>query len=222
VTSLLLLLPGTAEGQVKEAPKAGGVKMIGPAQKGKKGGPANPDDPNTIGEFGSVTVVTEKKYKDKLEAAGEFMVEKDWDRVVYLLQGLLDLDKEDVMVGVKRRDKEGKEVINWVSIRDEANRMIRSLPKEGMEFYKLQNNQNAADLLKQAKETSDSRLLAKVATSYLHTDAGAEAIELLGTRMMDRGDFVAAALYFERLLDRQGADKVSPLTLFKAKLAFSR
>jgi outer membrane protein assembly factor BamB len=221
VVSLLLLLAGTAEGQVKPVPA---MKQPGavPAKMGKKGGPANPDDPNTIGEFGSVTVVTEKKYKDKLEAAGDFMREKDWDRVVYLLQGLLDLDKEDVMVPVRRRDKDGKEVINWVSIRDEANRMIRSLPKEGMEFYRLQNNQKAADLLKQAKETSDARLLAKVATSYLHTDAGAEAIELLGTRMMDRGDFVAAALYFERLLDRQGADKVSPLTLFKAKLAFTR
>jgi outer membrane protein assembly factor BamB len=193
-----------------------------PGQPGKKGGPANPEDPNTIGEFGSVTVVTEKRYKDKLEAARDFMGEKNWDRVVYLLQGLLDLDKEDVMVPVPRKGPDGKEVINWVSIRDEANRMIRSLPQEGMEFYKLQNNQKAADLLKQAKETSDARLLAKVATSYMHTDAGAEALELLGTRMMDRGDFVAAALYFERLMDRQGVEKVSPLTLFKAKLAFTR
>src|SRR5262249_15511895 len=109
-----------------------------------------------------------------------------------------------------------------VSVRVEANRLIGSLPKKGMEFYRQSNNQKAAELLKQAKETSDERLFARVATAYLHTDAGAEATELLGTRKLDRGDYLAAAQYFERLINRQGAEKVSPLTLFKAKLAFTR
>ena len=221
VISVLVLSTGTAEGQI--AVKAATPVKVGggPGQKGK-GGKANPDDPNTVGEFGSVTVVTDKKHRDALAAARDYIKAKRWDVAVSTLQGLLEVEREDVMVPVPRLGPNGDEVISWVSVRQEANRMIGQLPKEGLEFYRLQNNQKAADLLKQAKETSDSRLLAKVATSYLHTDAGAEAIELLATRMMDRGEFEGAALLFERLIQRDGVDKVGLLSLFKAKLAFSR
>jgi outer membrane protein assembly factor BamB len=225
VGSLLLLLSGSAEGQVgvpKEAPKAAPQVKAKVMDKGKKGGPANPDDPNSVGEFGSVTLPYDRDAKKKIDAARDYIQEKDWPKAIHVLQGLLKPDKEDVMIPVPRKGPDGRDTTSWVSVREEANRMIGSLPKEGMEFYRLQNNQAAADLLKQAKEASDERLLARVAMSYLHTDAGAEAAELLGTRKLDRGDFVGAALYFERLIDRQGADKLSPLTLFKAKLAFSR
>ncbi|HMF14909.1 MAG TPA: PQQ-binding-like beta-propeller repeat protein, partial [Gemmataceae bacterium] len=225
VATLFILLAGTAEGQVKVAQvkvaQPVPVKGGGPGQKGK-GGPANPDDPNTIGEFGSVTVVTEKKHRDKISAARDYINNKDWDKAVFLLQGLLDLDREDVMVSVPRVDNNGRETVSWVSVSDEANRLIGSLPKDGMEFYKLQNNQKAADLLKQARETSDARLLHKVAVSYLHTDAGAEATELLATHTMDRGEFESAARLFKRLIERQGVEKLGPLTLFKARIAFGR
>ena len=62
VGSLLVLLTGTAEGQVKVIDKVAAPPGMGKGQMKGKGGPANPDDPNTIGEFGSVTVVTEKKH----------------------------------------------------------------------------------------------------------------------------------------------------------------
>src|SRR5262249_49266083 len=44
--------------------------------------------------------------------------------------------------------------------------------------------------------------------------------ELLGTHGLDRGDILMASLYYQRLLERQPADQVAPLTLFKAALAF--
>jgi outer membrane protein assembly factor BamB len=217
----ILLLSGTAEGQVAVKQATAPAMVGGPGQKGK-GGKANPDDPNTVGEFGSVTVVSDKNHRKAIEAGKDYIKAKRWDIAVSTLQKLLDLDREDVMVPVTRVNADGLESVNWVSVRQEANRMIGMLPKEGLEFYRLQNNQKAADLLKQAKETSDAALLGKIATSYLHTDAGAEAIELLATRRMDRGEFEAAALLFERLMQRDGVEKVGILSLFKAKLAFSR
>jgi hypothetical protein len=163
VFSVLVLSTGTAEGQiaVKAAPP---VIVGGPGQKGKAG---------------NANVVADKKHRDALAAARDYIKAKRWDFVVSTLQGLLEVVREDVMVPAPRLGPNGDEVISWVSVRQEANRMIGQLPKEGLEFYRLQNNQKAADLLNLAKETSDSRLLVKVATSYLHTDAGAEAIELL-------------------------------------------
>jgi outer membrane protein assembly factor BamB len=220
-----VFLSGAAEGQVDETKAVAPVmKGGGPGGKGK-GGKGNVDDPNTIGEFGSITVVTERKHRDALAAARDYTKGKNpqWGIAVSTLQNLLDLDREDVMVPVPRINPETKvETTSWVSVRQEANRMIGMLPKEGLEFYRLQNNPKAADLLKQAKETSDSALLGKIATSYLHTDPGVEAIELLATRRMDRGEFEAAALLFERLIQREGVEKVGLLSLFKAKLAFSR
>lgn len=217
---LLLWLSGTADGQVKTVVKGGGPPAAKDKGKGK-GGPGNPDDPNAIGEFGSVTLPTDPKTKGKIEAARDYIENKDWPRAIHLLQGLLEL-KEDVVVPVVRKLDDGHELVNWVSVKVEANRLIGSLPKEGMEFYRLRNDQKAAELLKQAKETSDERVLAEVAASYLHTTAGAEATELLGTRKLDRGHYIEAGRYFKLLINREGIEKVSPLTLFKAKIAFTR
>jgi outer membrane protein assembly factor BamB len=221
----ILVLSGTAEGQVAapaQKVEAAGMKGGGPAGKGK-GGKGSTEDSDKLGDFGSVTVITDKKHQKTLEAAADYIKAKNWPLVVTSLQKLLDLDREDVMVAVTRVNPEtGAKTANMVSVRQEANRLIGTLPKEGLEFYRLQNNQKAAELLKQAKETSDSALLGKIATSYMHTDAGAEAIELLATRRMDRGEFEAAALLFERLMQREGVEKVGVLSLFKAKLAFSR
>src|SRR5262249_33620206 len=55
---------------------------------------------------------------------------------------------------------------------------------------------------------------------YLYTEAGAKAAELLGTIALDRGDYAVAALRFERLFQSRGQDRLPPLTLFKAALAF--
>lgn len=55
---------------------------------------------------------------------------------------------------------------------------------------------------------------------YLHTDPGSEAALLLGTYQLDRGNFMAASLCYEKLLDREGSEKLSPRTLFKAAYAF--
>jgi outer membrane protein assembly factor BamB len=217
-----VLLSETAGGQVAATPAAEPVKGAAPGKKGGKG-KGSADDPNAVGEFGSITVVTERKHRDALAAIRDYIKARRWDIAVSTAQSLLDLDREDVMVPVPRVNPEsGVQFTSWVSVRHEANDMIGKLPKEGMEFYRLQNNQKAADLLKQAKETSDSALLGKLAMSYLHTDAGAEALELLATRRMDRGEFEAAALLFERLIQRAGVEKVGILSLFKAKLAFSR
>src|SRR5262249_22403984 len=78
----------------------------------------------------------------------------------------------------------------------------------------------AAELLKLAKNGNDPKLLAQVMRSYLYTDAGAEATELLGTYLLDRGEYSAAALCFERLFQRSGPKKLDSLPLFKAILAF--
>src|SRR5215468_2011522 len=94
------------------------------------------------------------------------------------------------------------------------------MPAKGLEFYELQNGARARADLVQAKQAGDRQLLALVSQRYFHTAAGAEATDLLGTYRLDRGDFRMAALFFERLLSHHLAEKLSPMTLYKAALAF--
>jgi hypothetical protein len=96
------------------------------------------------------------------------------------------------------------------------------MSSEGLEFYRLNQRASSKQLLDKARAESDPAILADVAKRYLYTEAGAEAANLLGTYYLERGQHIPAALMFERLINREGADKLSPATLIKAALAFRR
>src|SRR5262249_47963320 len=102
------------------------------------------------------------------------------------------------------------------------NRLIGTMPREGLEVYELRFGHEAKKLLNDAKTKNDPELLARVETRYLHTEAGTEAANLLGTYHLDRADYVKAALGFKQLLGLPDADKLSPITYLKAALAFRR
>ena len=91
-----------------------------------------------------------------------------------------------------------------------------------MQTYQVKYGQTAAEHLKAALDANDPALLAEVASRYLHTKAGADATNLLGTYYLDRGEYLMASLSFERLLSRPDADKLPAKVLFKAALAARR
>jgi outer membrane protein assembly factor BamB len=192
-----------------------GKRMVGP------GVPNAPGTENNNDGSQAIQLPTDSKLKKKLDAARDYMEEKSWGEACRIIQSLLDV-KEDVFVEVKRKDSSGKDIPGWVSVRSEANRLLSTMSPEGLEHYRLSYGALAKDLLNQAKTNSDPQLLAQVAQRYLYTEAGVEANNLTGTYLLDRGNFDQAALYFERLLDREGADKLSPSALVKAALAFHR
>ncbi|MBL8795070.1 MAG: PQQ-binding-like beta-propeller repeat protein, partial [Planctomycetia bacterium] len=128
---------------------------------------------------------------------------------------------QDGFVEVKRVVN-GKTIVRMVSIKAEANRLLGTMPKEGMEFYEVQFGQTARGRLLQARQAGDKDILAEVAVRFLHTDAGAEATMLLGTHCLNRDEPLIAALYFDRLYRRQGSDKLSPWTLYKIALSAYR
>jgi len=169
----------------------------------------------------AITLPKDQDAKRRIERAEDMIKDQDWGKAAPRLQSLLDLP-EDVFVQVKRKDKGGAEAVQWTSVRAEANRLLGTLPPEGLQFYELQFGPRARARLNEAKQSNDPQVLAEVAHRYLHTAAGAEATNLLGTYHLDRGRYFMAALCFERLLDRPDADRLSPRTLFKAALAFER
>ncbi|MFN4260330.1 MAG: PQQ-binding-like beta-propeller repeat protein [Gemmataceae bacterium] len=203
--------------------------QAGWAQKIQIGNIPPPAPPQPIADDGEpvspfTDAITLAKNNDApriIAATKDLIAEENWADAVRYLQALLNV-KEDAFLEARRQGADGKETIHLVSIRAEANRLIGTLPPDGLRFYELQYGPQARLLLAEAKAKADVQILAEVAQRYLHTDAGAEATSLLGTYYLDRGRYLTAALCYERLLSRQGADQVSANTLFKAALAYFR
>jgi outer membrane protein assembly factor BamB/tetratricopeptide (TPR) repeat protein len=195
------------------------VQPARPIQKGGPGQPppAPPKDPTEFSQ--AIDLPKDKRAADKVEAVGDYIDKEDWATACDTLQDLLQLDR-DYFMKVPRKGQDGKETVVWVSVKSEADRLLNSLPKAGLDFYKLSYGPKANEALKQAKATSSAEQLTIIMRHYLHTDAGAEATNLLATHLLDRGEWASAALCYERLLKREGNDQLSPVTLFKAAYAF--
>src|SRR5438132_1995182 len=127
-----------------------------------------------------VTIPTDRQSKRLIEAAQDYIKKKEWQVVCESLQSLLE-GKEDSFLEVTTNDADGKPVTRRVSVRAEASRLLGELPADGLEFYQVRYGPGAEARLKEAIEKSDPTILADVALKYLHTKAGLEAANLLGT-----------------------------------------
>jgi outer membrane protein assembly factor BamB len=203
------------------------VKIAAPAVpappgKAKAAAPAAPSngnmDPDGFLKNGIHLVKDEKGRGKQIEAAIDYINDENWATAVERLQKLLEID-EDVFVRLKRKNAEGKEVYVWVSAKQEADRLLGALPPAGMDFYKATYGAKAAELLKKAKKTGDPGLLNDIMKKYAYTDAGAEAIKLLGDYKFDRGEYMPALLCYSKLINRLGPEKTPIPILAKAAWA---
>ncbi len=168
-----------------------------------------------------ITLPTADDLQRKLDAAPDYLKAAAWERAIALLQSVLE-HPEDGFVRVSRRGADGTEGFQWVSVRGEAARILGTLPPQGLELYQISCGSKAAELLAEGRKRGDLLQVAVVAQRYPYTSAGRAAADLLATHHLDRGRYAAAAHHFARLLARPDADRLAPLTLFKAALAFHR
>lgn len=119
---------------------------------------------------------------------------------------------------------DGAEKGRRVSVKEETNRLIGSLKKEGLDYYQLTYGPEADTQLKLAKENGyDRPRLADIAQRYYHTKAGAEAATLLAALYLEAGNYPEAAYGYRKLLARPDADKaLEPGVLFRAAVALRR
>ncbi|QJW93535.1 outer membrane protein assembly factor BamB family protein [Frigoriglobus tundricola] len=203
------------------------------AQPAKPGGPAGKDDKKAKDDRSPedenlpFAPPYERDARRRLEAARDYLNVKDpanikWGEVCGFLQQILD-SKSDSFFDVKYTAG-GKTHVNRISVKTEANRIIATFPPEGLQFYQQSQGANAAALLDDAvKANYDIAILADLSQRYFHTRAGAEGTVLIATIYLERGNYVEAAYAFERLLPRKDVeDLLTPLTLFKACIAFKR
>jgi outer membrane protein assembly factor BamB/tetratricopeptide (TPR) repeat protein len=179
--------------------------------------PATSVPPQPI-PFATVTLPSDARLRQKLEAAHDYIKAKEWPEAVRVLQDLIDV-KEDQFLPAKTPPAEGKPSIHSGGFRGEALRLLAGLPPKGWETYNSVYGPKARSLLKEAIDRDDVALLRQVVQRYLHTEAGAEAAERLGSYYLDRGNRTLAARCFVHLLGRPGEGRLTPLALYKAAVA---
>ncbi len=173
--SAVCLDQGRAQVQIAVQPPGGGPVPALPVPP-----PPDPNmNPDGFLNSGISLPKDEKGRASAIEAAIDYIREEEWKTAIPTLQKLLEID-EDVFVRLERTNAEGKKGHAWVSVKQEADRLLASLPPAGRDFYKLTHGAAAAKLLQKAKDNGDPSLLAEVMKRYAHTDAGGEAIKLLG------------------------------------------
>ena len=130
------------------------------------------------------------KVEQAMRAAEAAIRRKDWKSSQELLQKLLDLPEDSL-----HRLPDGR----WQSVRRTANRLLGTAPPAVLDDYRTQYAGLAQQLLNEAKRSGRSADYVHVATRFLHTPAGYEAANYLGSLHFDRGEFGLAAAWFDEI-----------------------
>jgi outer membrane protein assembly factor BamB len=166
----------------------------------------------------TVTFPTDTRTRQKLEAARDYVKSQEWELALRVLQDLLDA-REDLFLPKNEAPVRGRATVYSQGLRDEALRLFAGLPPKAREIYNAVYGPRARSLLKEAVERDDVPMLLQVVQRYPYTEAGAEALERLGSLYLDRGERALAARCFTQLLGRPEAVRLSPLALYKAAVA---
>ncbi len=138
--------------------------------------------------------IDEQRYSDAVIELGTLLSSAD-----LIAANELGTDPQDYFVGPVGEGGTS------TSIKGEAHRLLGSLPPQGRELYELQFGADARALFDAAVRDGDMEKLNEVVRRYFHTQAGYEAMVLLGRLHLDRGQPLAAALCFRRVLDAPAA-----------------
>lgn len=150
------------------------------------------------------------KVEQMMRAAETAIRRKEWKTAQELIQRLLDLPEDSLY-----RLPDGR----WQSVRRSANQMLGSAPKQFLEDYQTQNAGLAQQLLNDAKRSGRTSDYVSVANRFLHTPAGYEAANYLGSLHFDRGEFGLAAAWFDEISRSSAALSSDGAWRVKAALA---
>jgi outer membrane protein assembly factor BamB len=174
-------------------------------------------DPTPVVSGPPLILPSDRQLARRIEAARDYIRARDWPQAVRILQALLD-HHEDAFAHLSSAKARGAP--RWVSLRAEAERLLSELPAAGKDFYNLTYEPAARRLLEQARAHKDLAALHEVVRRYRFTSVGSEALALLGSYYLDRGQHTLAAACYQQLLRQDSGRRLPPPTLLKAILAF--
>jgi hypothetical protein len=167
-----------------------------PSAPGQFTGRATGDEEDVSSIFPPV----QREYRLALGRAEKAIAEKEYATAVEELTQILNGDDENDYFLGRPGESDAQ-----TSLKTEALRLLGLLPPKGRSLYELKCGHEARKLLDEALEKGDIAALTETARRYFHTQAGYEAVILLGRLQLDRGRPLAAALQFQRVADVESA-----------------
>lgn len=148
------------------------------------------------GDLPNVFVVAPREVQRPLNQAAEAIAAENYTEAVSLLGGVLTSpETEDFFLPAEY----GRGTL--MSIKVYALEMVRQLPPRGREIYELRFGSEAAASLEQAVAENNFADVARVAEQFFHTEAGYQAMLLLGRHHLDQGRALQAARCFARVVE---------------------
>ncbi len=158
------------------------------------GAPGNPsDDQGTEGIFN----LPNRDIDRRLARAKKLLADSQYGDALNLLDDLLQ-EKQDFRLRPEPNDR-SPENSNGRFVRGlkaEAQRLIGTLPSDGLKSYEMMFGAKAERMLADALAASDMEGVSKVSRMYFHTEAGFRATLLLGHYNLDHNQPLAARSVF--------------------------
>lgn len=174
---------------------------------------ANEAEERSDVEPGNVFARPDRAVLRQFNAAEKLLAEKRYGEAIRYLDAVLD-SPEDFFF----QPDTGRPI--YRSLKQESQRLIGQMPRAGRELYELQFGAQARQLLAEAVEARDPDRLADISRRFRHTEAGREATMLSGLDSFDRGQPLAAAQTFQRLLGDSQSDAFEPTLSLSAAAAW--
>jgi HEAT repeat protein/outer membrane protein assembly factor BamB len=140
-----------------------------------------------------------------MRRAHELTDDKRYDVAATLWQQVLDRSGSELTTReewVNKRDEldESEWLQTYKSVRTEVERLLATLPPEGISQYRIVADGPARTLLAAASGDREISSLEEVVRRYFVSSVGDDAAWQLGCVMLDRHDFVGAGRVFEKIL----------------------
>ena len=150
---------------------------------------------------GTTALKTDPEQERRLVRAGEFAKRGRYDLAVVLWQAVLNESTDNVMTRDEWKYETSRHAYQkYRSMADEVERTLATLPKKGLDLYRLRADGEARALIAGSNAETRERALANVVRKYFISKHGDDAAFELACRKMDRGEFIGASRLFEKVL----------------------
>lgn len=162
------------------------------------------DDPDAL--FGESAILKTDPDVDRLvRRAQELTDDQRYDVAATLWQQVLDRSGSELTTRpewVNKRDEleESEWLQSYKSVRTEVERLLATLPADGLAQYRIVADGPARTLLAAAAGEREESALEEVVRRYFVSSVGDDAAWRLGCVLLDRHDFVGAGRVFEKIL----------------------
>lgn len=174
--------------------------------------PATPGDVAAADEFdpdghfqNSAILKTDPDIDRLVRRAHELTDEQRWDVAATLWQQVLDRSGSELTTRaewINKRDEfdESDWLQTYKSVRTEVERLLATMPPEGLREYRLVADAPARTLFAAAEGDREEPSLEEVVRRYFVSSVGDDAAWRLGCLLLDRHDFTGAGRLFEKIL----------------------